>query len=156
MAGSRPTYTDAFRATVVAALIADGYPDREGALTKVSKAFGLHARTVSRWASGEQNPPPDQSVTEKKGDMASLIEDEIYAVLGIMPDKRDRANYSQLTVALGVLIDKMRLLRNLPTEIVHVIPPLVDEMNRAGMNASDVFQAMLTRLKEQNEGKRNV
>lgn len=128
----RPIYTDAFRATVVAALIAEGYPDRAGALTKVSKAFGLHARTLQRWANGENNAPPDNIVIEKKGDMADLIESEIYAVLGVMPRKRSDANYSQLTIALGVLIDKMRLLRNLPTEIVAVLPDLVEVIRRKG------------------------
>ena len=146
MANKRPRYSDEFRATAIAALFAEGYPDKPGALSKVSKAFNLHVKTLSRWASGENNPPFDNDVNRKKIELADLLETEIYAVVDLLPEKRTRASYSQLTMALAVLIDKMRLLRGLPTEIVQMLPDLVQAIERHGMKPSDIFHAMLERL----------
>lgn len=142
----RPSYTDAFRATAVAALIADGYPEREGALSKVAKAFNLHARTLQRWADDVQSAPPDDLVTQKKAGMADLIEKEIYEVLDLMPEKRERANYSQLAIVLGVLIDKMRLLRDLPTEIVHVLPEFLAAAQRRNIDPMEIMRETINAL----------
>lgn len=109
-------YTDEFRAEVVVALRVAGYPEQVGALTRIAKQYNLHARTISRWYNAESNPPPDKNVTEKKQSLQAIIEDEIYAIFGILPSKRDEADYRQLTTAAAILIDKMQLLNGLPTE----------------------------------------
>jgi len=38
------------------------------------------------------------------------------------------------------------LLRGLPTEIIQVIPPLVQALEDAGLKPAEVFNAMLARL----------
>jgi hypothetical protein len=48
--------------------------------------------------------------------------------------------------AAAIAIDKMRLLRNLPTEIVAVLPNLLDAIDRRGLKASEVFGALLEEL----------
>ena len=122
----RPTYTDAFRATAVAALVSEGYPEREGALTKVAKSLNIPLMTLSRWASGASNPPPNNIVNDKKADMAVLIENEMYAIIEAMPGKRGSASYAQMSIVFGTLFDKLRLLRNLPTEIISAAPELTE------------------------------
>jgi hypothetical protein len=49
-------------------------------------------------------------------------------------------------IAAATAVDKMRLLRNLPTEIVAVLPNLLDAIDRRGLKASEVFGAMLEEL----------
>lgn len=49
-------------------------------------------------------------------------------------------------IAAATAVDKMRLLRNLPTEIVAVLPNLLDALDRKGLKASEVFGAMLEEL----------
>lgn len=48
--------------------------------------------------------------------------------------------------AAAIATDKMRLLRDLPTEIVKILPALMTAFERKGLNASDVFQSMIDKL----------
>jgi hypothetical protein len=98
-------------------LQAAGYPDQKGALTRVASHLDIHPRTLSRWANGEQNPPPDQMVSEKKIELTDYIDEEIQKALGAMNDVRHEASYRDLIVGLGVLIDKKQLLSGEPTSI---------------------------------------
>ena len=141
-----PTYDDQFRASAVCMLQSQGYPEVEGALTIVSKHLRVPARTLSRWFNGEQNPPPDQLVNEKKEDLRSLYLKEIYAVMKVLPEKRDDASYGTLASAQGIFFDKIRLLDNLPTEIVGVLSDVMAAIHKRGLKASEVFEAMLKEL----------
>lgn len=49
-------------------------------------------------------------------------------------------------MAAAVAVDKMRLLRDLPTEIVQVLPPLIEAMKQAGMNPATAFNEMFVEL----------
>lgn len=49
-------------------------------------------------------------------------------------------------IAAATAVDKMRLLRNLPTEIVTVLPNLLDAIDNAGLSAADVFKTMIEEL----------
>jgi len=95
-----------------------GWPDREGALSEVAKHLGMtdEGRTLSRWAKGEQNPPPDYLVEEKKVELSELLTKEIVAALGEMKNARDSASYRDLGTVAAILIDKRQLLNDLPTE----------------------------------------
>jgi transposase-like protein len=116
--GKRKRYDDKFRANAVLLLEAAGYPDKIGALTQVSNNLKVPKRTLSRWYNKEQNPPPDNLVTEKKAELKDLLKREIEGALGDMPNARQDASYRDLGTVTGILIDKLQLLTGKPTEIV--------------------------------------
>lgn len=112
----RKRYTDEFRASAVVALRVAGYPNVKGALERTAQNLGIPAMTLLRWAKGQSNPPPNEIVTEKKGQISDLIRQEIYGILGEMETKRQSARYSELATALGIAIDKLQILTDQPTE----------------------------------------
>lgn len=56
------------------------------------------------------------------------------------------ASTREAMTAAGIAIDKMRLLRGLPTEIIGILPALIQKIEEKGLKASDVFQAMMEQL----------
>lgn len=46
----------------------------------------------------------------------------------------------------AIAVDKMQLLRGLPTEIVAVLPQVLKAIEQRGLSAGDVFEAMLAEL----------
>lgn len=152
----KPTYDDQFRSSAVLMLQSQGYPEMDGALSIVAKYLKVPASTLSRWFKGTSNPPPSNIVNTKKEDLRSLYLDEIYAIMRVLPDKRDEASYGTLATAQGIFFDKIRLLDGLPTEIVQLMPALISEIDKAGYSASDIFGAMLTKFKTVNEAKRDA
>lgn len=119
----RKRYTDDFRASAVLMLEAAGYPEQRGALTSVAERVRVPARTLSRWFNKEQNPAPDNLVTEKKFDLIQAIRDEIQHAIGDMPEARPDASYRDLTTSVAILIDKLQLLEGKPTERTEVLDP---------------------------------
>ena len=121
MGGKRKasTFTDEERADAVALLIMQGWPEKKGALTSVANHLNIWPRTLSRWAKGESNPPPDKIVTNKKSSIVDLIEHEMRAIFGAMGASRDDATYQQLGTVFGILTDKRQLLTGGPTENIN-------------------------------------
>lgn len=94
----------------VARALRDGWKVRE-----IADVLGVSPQTVSRHM--------------KSADMADLIDRESRRVLRHLTKKSlDGEKYRDLSVALGVLIDKTRLLRNEPTEIVREERTSVDRL----------------------------
>lgn len=112
------SYSDEFRAEVVAELIAEGYPDRKGSLTRVSGAFGIPLTTASRWFHGSSNPPPNEIVSEKGAELSARLEAIAHQLIDAIPNKIDDATLQQTTTSLAIAVDKMRLLREQATNIV--------------------------------------
>ena len=112
----RPKYEDKFRANAVVLLEAAGYPNKEGALATTARRLGVPAPTLSRWARQKNNPPPNELVTEKKGELIDLIRDEIREAVGAMDNVRVDASYKELATAVGIFIDKLQLLTGEPTD----------------------------------------
>jgi transposase-like protein len=117
---ARRRYTDDFRAKAVAACIAAGYPEKEGALSRTARQFEISHQLLRGWVTATQNPPPQGVLQEKKADLRAMLDDEIHSILGELPGKRPAASYMSLATALGIFVDKTRLLGNLPTEIIGV------------------------------------
>lgn len=124
----RAQYSDQFRTDAVLMLEAAGYPKQPGALTRVAKQLNLHARTLSRWFNKEQNPPPDQLVSEKRIELVDAIRNEVYAALGEMPAAREDANYKDLGTVAAILIDKLQLLDGKPTQRIETIEAWLDRL----------------------------
>lgn len=117
----RNRYDDEFRASAVVTLEVEGYPSQRGSLERASKILNVPARTLSRWFNGEQNPPPDRIVNEKKEELHIELEKVAYLLAEAMPDKIPGANLQQVATSLGITIDKMQLLRGQPTWRVEII-----------------------------------
>lgn len=117
MAKNQRRYTDEERASLVVMLQAEGYPDKLGALKKVAEYAGMHENVLRRWWKGTQNPPPTTSVSHKKIDLSSAINDELIAIFTEMKTKREEADYRALGTVAGILFDKKQLLEGKPTQI---------------------------------------
>jgi hypothetical protein len=52
--------------------------------------------------------------------------------------------------AAAIATDKMRLLRDIPPDIARLLPELLREIERANLNAGEVFGALLARLRDAN------
>lgn len=109
-------YTDEYRASAVAMLQAQGYPDKPGALMEVANYLHIHYSVISRWYRAVQNPPPRKLAQIKKEQLIKLIKQEIHAALREMDNARQDADYRALATAVGILTDKMQLLEGEPTE----------------------------------------
>lgn len=114
----RRRYSDEERATYVAMLVAEGYPERTGALKKVAAFVGCHPNVLRRWWKGTQNPPPTELVTQKKEDIATRLEGVVHHILDLLPDALEIADTRDLITGLGVSIDKLQLVSGKPTERV--------------------------------------
>lgn len=147
----RKQYDDKFRASAVVMLEAAGYPDTKGALTRTAQHVGVPARTLSRWFNGEQNPPPDQTVSEKRGELADLFENAAYLYLGhsVKPEIIEETRGKDAIMAAAVATDKMRLLKGLPTEIVGIIPDFIDALNTLGKEPKLFMERLIERSKQE-------
>jgi transcriptional regulator with XRE-family HTH domain len=146
----RRRYTDEERASAVVMLQSQGYPDKPGALRKVADYMGLNPRTLSRWFNGEHNPPPDNLVMDKKIDLADKFERAAYVFVdhALKPDVIEDMTGQQAMTSAGIAVDKMRLLRGLPTEIVQILPEVVAAIESMGQSPSEVFNRIIERAKE--------
>jgi transposase-like protein len=115
----RRRYDDKFRAGAVAMLEGAGYPQRDGALTDVSKHLGIPDSTLHQWATKVANPPPEDVLAEARLDLSEAIRTEIQSLLKEMTRARDSASYKDLGIVFGVLVDKLQLLNNEPTENIN-------------------------------------
>ena len=97
-------------------LEAAGYPGQKGALERVAQHLKMPPSTLHGWANGTRNPPPTQLRCEKKEDLIGCIKAELSNVFTEMGQAREDASYRDLTIAAGILIDKLQLLTGEPTE----------------------------------------
>lgn len=126
MSKKKGVYDDKFRSSAVIMLEAADYPSQKGALERTAKSLGVHARTLSRWFNGEQNPPPDRMVNEKRLEIVDIIRNEIYAAFDAAPGARPDASYRDLITGAAILVDKLQLLEGKPTWIVEITNLLKD------------------------------
>ena len=111
-------YDDKFRAGALVMLEAAGYPENEHKLTEVAHHLNVPYQTLRRWYKGESNPVAHEIVQQEKKDLAQRLEDTAHKLLDSICGNLDNGNIQQQSVSLGILIEKMQLLRNEPTERV--------------------------------------
>ena len=127
---ARREYSDEERAACLAALQANG-----GNLSQAARQCGVPRNTLRRWVEEQQKAPPvADGATQKKsgcdtvagpspaalvpvvsGKLADKLEAIAHQIAGVMPGKIEEASLSQLSVSLGILVEKMRLLREQST-----------------------------------------
>ena len=132
---ARKRYDDKFRANAIVMLQAAGWPNQDGALTRVAKNINVPLTTLSRWAKNESNPAPAELVTEKKNDLRDLLRREIGLALNEADHARSDASYRDLMTAVGIMVDKLQLLNDEPTENVNT--RIVIEYAKPDANEND-------------------
>ncbi len=119
MSKRQERYDDEFRSRAVAVLQGAGWPDRWGALTQVSEQLNVPWMTLKGWATGEHNPPPAALVESKRIELSEAIKNEVDLILQEMNKARETATYRDLGVVFGILVDKLQLLNNEPTQNIN-------------------------------------
>ncbi len=101
-------YPDDFKATVLAAIEANG-----GDVRKVADALNVPYTTVYEWWSRADADLVSSEIRRKRrGDLLDGMEELAARVCGVFPDEyRANTNFQQLAVGLGVIVEKIMLLR---------------------------------------------
>ena len=97
-------------------LEAAGYPEQKGALARVAANLRMPGSTLHGWANGKNNSAPSDLRCEKKADVIEFIKKEIPQIFRELGDARQDANYRELMVGFGIIVDKWQLLSGDPTE----------------------------------------
>lgn len=138
-------YSDNDKATALAALDANG-----GNLRRTSKQLGIPLATLQRWRDGQVNEDVTDLRTHKKGDLADKYEQVVNAYIDhlLKPDTISSAKAGEASAVAGTATDKMRLLRGLPTEIVSIIPDVVQALQKLGKDPVAIFNDIIRSANE--------
>ena len=147
-------YSDEYKADAITQMTAEGYPENEYAPANVRKAlqaeygFAPVAKTLKRWFEGKAGAPPDKNVQQQKRDLADTFENIALRYLEHAGQEaaivETKGKDAVMTAAIAV--DKMRLLRNLPTEIVGVIPDMQISIEKTGETLDQVMPILVELL----------
>lgn len=110
---SRRVYTDEERHIALAAVDLNG-----GNVYRTAIALGIPARTLADWVKGDSRRQTENAAyfangrKEKRGDLAAKIESVIHSAVESLPGKLEKATFSQTSVGIGILYDKLRMIHN--------------------------------------------
>lgn len=126
-------------------LEAAGYPANAHAIVDLAEHIHVPERTLRRWFTGESNPPPDKTVRTEKKELADLFEDaaRIYLSHGVEPEVVAEVSGQSSLTSAAIAVDKMQLLRGLPTEIIALLPAVMKALTEAGYNPAQVFNDLI-------------
>lgn len=121
----RRVYSDDYVAEALAVVEACG-----GNIQRASQTTGVPRKTLEGWANGRVQRVSSPEVIagmselrkEKRGELAMKMEDIAWQLAEAIPDKIKNAPLNQITISLGIVIDKMRLLREESTAINETRP----------------------------------
>lgn len=157
-------YSDLQKAIAKEVLERNGWVLTTGALKDIRMALNkpkLNSSTIYRWfpaqlqkIKNEETLLPDvtpytlelQVKASKALDMQFEELAHKYLERAIAESAMAKMSGRDFVMAAAVAVDKMRLLRDLPTEIVVVLPPLIEAIKQAGMSPTDVFNVMMMEL----------
>lgn len=127
MARKRTEYSDVEKASVLAALDANG-GDR--ALT--SRMTGVPDSTLQNWATGHSiNSSVEAMRRRARGLLADQLEDLAWKVAGVLQRKLESARAGELARVLKVAVESMQLLRGQATQITEHIDGELTDAERA-------------------------
>lgn len=148
-------FDDEYRASVVVMLQAEGYPTNPLALGKVHNYLKQKApyptkQTIKNWFDGTFNPPPSKKLDDKKGDMLGSMNEWAWVLMehGKNPETVSEMTGQQAATSFGIILDKIRLLQGLPTQIVAVLPEFVSTMQQVGEDPEHILRRMIERAKQ--------
>jgi hypothetical protein len=107
----RRRYSDEEKGEALAALDANA-----GNVKATARQLRIPRITLLGWAAGQAGPAVSELRHQIKGELADRLEGVAHALLDAMgsPDKIGAATLQQLAISLGIVIDKMLLLRARP------------------------------------------
>lgn len=105
-------YSDDERAAAVAAVAANG-----GNVERTAELLGIPESTLRQWVKGDRHPEAAVMSDGKKGELADRLEAIAWKLADAIPGKIPATGLQQLATTLGIVVDKMQLLRNRPTTI---------------------------------------
>lgn len=126
-------------------LIAGDYPANPAKLEEVARYGKVPSRTLRRWYNREYGAPPDNIVTQQKRELADVFEDIAYKYLthAAKDDVIEAVSGNAAVVTAATAVDKMRLLRGLPTEVIAIVPDVVSALQKAGYDPVSVFNDLI-------------
>lgn len=119
---ARRHYSDADRAMALAVL-----DSCEGKTSLAAAQLKIPESTLRRWIEDRDLAAPAELREEKKLGLAELFEAEIRAAILSMESKRDGASYRDTGTVIGILTDKVQLLRGEPTVRTEEVGALTPE-----------------------------
>jgi hypothetical protein len=153
-------FDDEYRASVVVMLQAEGYPENPLALGKVHNYLKQRTPypskpTLINWFHGYKNPPPLNKVNDKKGNMLDSMNEWAWVLMehGKNPETVGEMTGQQAATSFGIILDKIRLLQGLPTQIVAVLPEFVSTMQQVGEDPENILRRMIERAKQRIDNK---
>jgi transposase-like protein len=118
--GERNRYSDEDRLAALAALKANA-----GNIEKTAREVGVKPTTLRQWRDGTRHPEAAQMSEEKAPEFAARLDRFAADVLRLTTDDDIKAApLSQRFTALGIAIDKARLLRGESTANLNIRPDL--------------------------------
>lgn len=139
-------YDEKFKASAVAMLESQDYPRNVFKLQEVATHLGVPSRTLRRWWVGDKGAPSSESVQQEKGELADLFENaaRTYLQHAVQADIVDAVSGNASMTAAAIAVDKMQLLRGLPTEIIGMLPDVIAALRDAQLDPKQVFNDIIT------------
>jgi hypothetical protein len=107
MGAPRRRYSDEERAAALAALAANN-----GDASATARQTGIPRVTIAHWAKGNVHPSVLKDCQQKQQDMAAKLEEVAWKLVNAIPRKIKDAPLSHTATALGICLDKIRILRS--------------------------------------------
>lgn len=104
-------YSDEDKASAVLMLEAAGYPGRKGAMSQVVRELGVPESTLRSWAKNEHGAPPAKVRDKKRGELTTSLNEVATKLIAHLGDIADTGDVRETATALGIVIDKLQLLR---------------------------------------------
>lgn len=109
---SKRKYTDAEKGAALAFLDFKG-----GNVRQAAEALKIPHKTLDEWAKGRINEDSAEIRTDKKEEIAELINAAVTDMIGASTGKLADANLQQVWTSVGIAVDKMQLLKGEATTI---------------------------------------
>ena len=141
-------YSDAFKASAVLQVTAEGYPENPYAMKQTAAAFNIPVNTLKRWLTDSHGAPPHEIVQQQKTELSERLEQLAHKLLdhAAKDEVIHKMTGQQAVTSVAIAIDKMRLLNNLPTEIIAVLPDFLSTLQERGIDATEFFTRAKQRL----------
>src|SRR5215472_2357339 len=113
----RRWYTDEDKAAALVYL-----QSRGGVINRAARELGIPVMTLSSWAAGNFIVPNvARQFRVVKARLSAKLENVAHQVLDELPDKIEEASLVDLGATLGLIIDRMKLMREGPTAISDIV-----------------------------------
>ena len=160
-------YSDAERAIAVALAQHSGGKLTVDVLTEIRAAIGrpeISSRTIRNWLASPSEIPLENNFTDKKT-IAQKLDSLASEALDAFFERTARAYLEhanqaeviaetkgpQAVTAAAIAVDKMRLLRDLPTEIVTLLPGVLRALDQLQLRPADGFQSIIEEAAAQHD-----